>query len=332
MDLVDRYLQQVQRFLPAKDRDDIVNELRDDILSEVSDQETHLGRPMTEPEMVNLLKHRGHPFLLAQKYRPKQYLLIGPGLLPFYWQVLKASLALAFLVIVIVASVSAAQGAQPQELIQRFAGFFNVALYIFAWVTVLFAVLDVVQARLNIAEGWDPRKLPPLTARKEPVPDGTSAFTELISTGVFLVWWLAVPHYPWVMLGPAANIIKFTPAWHTVYWPVTSPSAVSFVLQVIAIVRPQWRTVRRYRRIATNLLGIGAIMLLLGAGDLVMATGNVPLEPRVVALLNRGVTIALMLALFGAAVQLVTDGYKVARGTMGGSTGHSQAGSETAGS
>ena len=127
MDLVDRYLQQVRRFLPARDQDDIVNELRDDILSDVSDQETHLGRAMTETEMVHLLKHRGHPFLLAQKYRPKQYLLIGPGLLPFYWQTLKAALALAFLVIVIVTAVSAAQGAPPRELLERLSGFFGVA-------------------------------------------------------------------------------------------------------------------------------------------------------------------------------------------------------------
>ena len=329
MELVDRYLQQVRRFLPVKDQDDIINELKDDILSEVADQETHLGRPMTEPEMANLLKHRGHPFLLAQKYRPKQYLLIGPGLLPFYWQILKASWAIAFLVITIVTAVGAAQGEPPRELFNRMSGFFTAAVYIFAWVTVLFAVLDVVQARINIADGWDPRHLPPLAVRKEPVPDGTAAFMELISTGVFLIWWLAVPHYPWVMLGPAAAIIAFTPAWHAVYWPVTIPSAVSFVLQVIAIVRPQWQGVRRYRRIASNLLGLGAVMLLLGAGDLVMATGKVPLEPRVVALLNKGVTIALTIALFVGAVQAAFDAYKLARGKMGGSTGRSSASSET---
>ena len=212
MDLVDRYLQQVQRYLPAKDQDDIVNELKDDILSEVADQETHPGRPVTEAEMVNLLKHRGHPFLLAQRYRPKQDPLIGPGMLPFYWQTLKASLALAFLVIVIVTAVSAVQGAPPQELWNRLSGFFNVALYIFAWVTGLFAVLDIVQGRMNLQQGWDPRKLPALARRSQPPPRGLEAFTELISTGVFMIWWLAVPHYPWVMLGLAANVIMFTPA------------------------------------------------------------------------------------------------------------------------
>jgi nucleoside recognition membrane protein YjiH len=46
-----------------------------------------------------MLKHRGHPFLLAQRFPTKQYLLIGPALLPFYWQTLKAALALAFLVV-----------------------------------------------------------------------------------------------------------------------------------------------------------------------------------------------------------------------------------------
>src|SRR4029079_90232 len=138
MHLADRYLQQVQRYLPAKDQDDIINELKDDILSEVADQEAHLGRAVTEAEMVNLLKHRGHPFLLAQRYRPKQYLLIGPGMLPFYWQTLKASSVIACVCMVSVTAVAAVQGAPPHELWNRLSGFFNVALYIFAWVTALF--------------------------------------------------------------------------------------------------------------------------------------------------------------------------------------------------
>jgi hypothetical protein len=332
MDLVDRYLQQVRRYLPAKDQDDIINELKDDILSEVADQETHLGRPVTEAEMVNLLKHRGHPFLLAQQYRPKQYLLIGPGMLPFYWQTLKASLALAFLVIVIVTAVSAVQGAPPHVLWNTLSGFFNVALYIFAWVTGLFAVLDVVQGRMNLQQGWDPRKLPTLVKRSQPAPRGLEAFTELISTGVFMIWWLAVPHYSWVMLGPAANVIMFTPAWHQLYWLITAPLILSFLMQVIALVHPQWHWVGRSRRFVANVLTIGALLLLLGAGDLVMATGNVPIEARALAMLNRLVTVGLSLTVLGVAVQAAVEGYKMVRGKIGGSTGRSPAGSETSGS
>jgi hypothetical protein len=332
MDLVDRYLQQVQRYLPAKDQDDIINELKDDILSEVADQEAHLGRPVTEAEMVNLLKHRGHPFLLAQRYRPKQYLLIGPGMLPFYWQTLKASLALAFLVIVIVTAVSAVQGAPPHELWNLLSGFFNVALYIFAWVTGLFAVLDIVQARMNLQQGWDPRKLPALIKRSRPAPRGLEAFTELISTGVFMIWWLAVPHYPWVMLGPAANVIMFTPAWHQLYWWITAPLIISFLMQVVALVHPQWQWVGRSRRFVAAALTVVALLLLLGAGDLVMATGNVPLEARALATLNRLVTAGLSLTVLGVSVQAAWEGFRMVRGTIGGSTGRSPAGSETSGS
>jgi hypothetical protein len=332
MDLVERYLQQVRRFLPARDQDDIVNELRDDILSEVADQEAHLGRPVTETEMVNLLKHRGHPFLLAQQYRPKQYLLIGPGMLPFYWQTLKASLALAFLVIVIVTAVSAVQGAPPHELWNRLSGFFTVAIYIFAWVTGLFAVLDVVQGRMNLQQGWDPRKLPALAKRPHPVPRGLEVFTELISTGVFLIWWLAVPHYPWVMLGPAANVIMFTPAWHHLYWLITAPLIISFGMQVIALVRPEWRWVGRSRRFVAAALTIVALLLLLGAGDLVMATGTVPIEARALAMLNRLVTVGLSFTVLGVTVQAAVEGFRMVRGKIGGSTGRSRAGSETSGS
>jgi hypothetical protein len=79
-------------------------------------------------------------------------------------------------------------------------------------------------------------------------------------------------------------------------------------------------------------LTIGALLLLLGAGDLVMATGNVPIEARALAMLNRLVTVGLSLTVLGVAVQAAVEGYKMVRGKIGGSTGRSPAGSETSGS
>jgi hypothetical protein len=84
MDLVDRYVAAVKRHLPATMQDDIVNELTDDILSQIRDKEDALGRPLGESEQEALLKQYGHPYLLARRYRPQQS-LIGPTLFPFYF-------------------------------------------------------------------------------------------------------------------------------------------------------------------------------------------------------------------------------------------------------
>jgi hypothetical protein len=69
MDLVDRYVYAVKRHLPAKQQDDIVNELTDDILSQIRDKEEELGRPLNETEQEVVLKQYGHPYLLAMRYR-----------------------------------------------------------------------------------------------------------------------------------------------------------------------------------------------------------------------------------------------------------------------
>jgi hypothetical protein len=75
MDLVDRYVYAVKRHLPANQQDDIVNELTDDILSQIKDKEEELGRPLNDAEQEAILKQYGHPYLLATRYRPQQYLI-----------------------------------------------------------------------------------------------------------------------------------------------------------------------------------------------------------------------------------------------------------------
>ena len=88
MELIDRYLQSVKWILPRKQRDDVMRELSDEILSQVEEKETVLGRPLTEDEQVALLKQLGHPMLLASRYRKQRY-LIDPTIFEIYWMVLR---------------------------------------------------------------------------------------------------------------------------------------------------------------------------------------------------------------------------------------------------
>ena len=56
MELIERYLQAVKFALPQAQQDDIIKELRDNILSQVEDKEAELGRPLAGSEQVELLK------------------------------------------------------------------------------------------------------------------------------------------------------------------------------------------------------------------------------------------------------------------------------------
>jgi len=88
MDLLDRYLQAVKKFLPWKRQDDILAELKANLESQLEDKEADLGRPLTTDEMKDWLKRLGPPMVMAARYQPQRY-LIGPTIFPMYLWVLR---------------------------------------------------------------------------------------------------------------------------------------------------------------------------------------------------------------------------------------------------
>src|SRR5262249_38871139 len=100
MQIIDRYLASVRSCLPEAQREDIINELSDNLYSQVEDQEAGLGRSLTDVEIEAMLKQHGHPLVVAARYRQDQQNLsfgreiIGSVLFPFYLKVLKFNLGI----------------------------------------------------------------------------------------------------------------------------------------------------------------------------------------------------------------------------------------------
>ena len=88
MELIDRYLQAVKFWLPKNQKQDIIAELSEDLRSQIEDREAELGRKLNESEVADLLKQRGRPVLVANRFLPQDS-LIGPVLFPIYLFVLK---------------------------------------------------------------------------------------------------------------------------------------------------------------------------------------------------------------------------------------------------
>src|SRR5579872_3429092 len=99
VELLDRYLQEVKRYLPRSQRDDIAAEIGDDLASQAEAEQERIGRPQTRDEEAELIKAYGHPKVVAARYGQPQY-LIGPDLLPFYFYTLRI-----IAVIIIIVSV-----------------------------------------------------------------------------------------------------------------------------------------------------------------------------------------------------------------------------------
>ena len=167
MELIERYLQALKFALPLKQRDDIIKELRDSILSQIEEKEAEVGHPLTENELVGLLKNLGSPMHLASRYRKPQH-MIGATMFPIYWKVLKASLGLAFLVLVGASVATAAAGKTFMESLGVLFRYPSVALMTFAWITLTFSVLEFFGGRLHLKDTWDPQKTPTAGEGKSP--------------------------------------------------------------------------------------------------------------------------------------------------------------------
>lgn len=310
MELIDRYLQAVKFALPKAQRDDILGELRDSILSQVEEKEAALGRPLNESEQVELLKKLGNPLHVASGYH-KQQRLIGTAVFPIYWKVLKAALGLAFLVLAAASIAMAAAGKPFSESLGVLFRYPGTALTVFAWVTLSFAAFEYFGIKFRIGDRWDPRKLPPLV-KTDPAKSRFELITELVLQTVFGVWWLAGLHHQYLILGPGANFLKFGPVWQTLY-----PLFVAVVILDIAftsakLFRPQWVAGQRVVRLVKSALGLVVFYFLLKAPDLfVPVQADAAHVQTLVNTINFGLHLALIIAVIVNIVLIGIDAVRL---------------------
>src|SRR5436305_11555632 len=101
MELLDRYLKAVKAYLPGKQQDDILNELSENLRSQMEDRAAELGRPLTDAEQEAFLLRHGNPIEVAGRYLTDQRSftfgrqVIGPVLFPLYVKILALNLGIA---------------------------------------------------------------------------------------------------------------------------------------------------------------------------------------------------------------------------------------------
>jgi hypothetical protein len=296
MEMIDRYLQAVKFALPAAQRDDIIKELRDSILSQIEEKEATLGRPLSEDEQAELLKKLGSPMHLAGRYRKRQY-MIGATMFPIYWKVLKASLALAFVVLAAASIATAAAGKTLTESLGVLFRYPSVALMTFAWITMVFSALEFFGARFHVTDHWDPRKLPPLM-KADPRKSQFELIAQLLTQTLFSVWWLAGLHYQYLVFGPGIAFLRFGPVWKTIYPLFVVLAIADLGLTISRLIWPRWTQGGQVTRLVMSALGLIVLYFLIGAPELFVASD--PDTPQLQALaknLSLGVHIGLIVAL-----------------------------------
>lgn len=310
MDMLDRYLQAVRFFLPAQQQDDIVRELSENLISQMEDREEELGRPLDEAEQAAILRQHGHPMCVAGRYRSQQQ-LIGPMFFPLYLFVLKAGLGIALLVTVVLAVVTAALHGDPvRHAVQAMLAFAGRGLAVFAWTTLVFAALDIAQARLRVLNDWDPRSLPKVTRHEDQIPR-LRTLCELFFVLVGAVWLLLLPNAPFLILGPAAAIVDFGPVWRLVYPPMLLLTFATAVVHIVDFVRPYWTRARALLRLAISAAWLFVFTFLARVDELFLSGSTVSRVPesvpvdRVVDIVNVSFQIGSVVAAVITVIEIV---------------------------
>lgn len=215
-ELLNRYLQAIAKHLWTRQADDVLAEIAANLTTEIEDRESALARPLGPDEIAAILKRHGAPLQVAGRYMPHQT-LIGATWLPVYWYVLKIALTLAWVVYAVTqaAALAAAQSLTPEAVIHALAGSFDVLVWTFAWVTLVFAALEWGATRNPELTGawnkWDPLNLPKLERTGSRTWRWRSAW-ELLPGILMVAYWAAVPGRPLLMFGPTAAFLRYTPA------------------------------------------------------------------------------------------------------------------------
>jgi len=260
MELIERYLQAVKFWLPAEQKQDIITELSEDLYSQIEDKETELGRKLNEAEVETILRQCGRPVLVANRYLPRQY-LIGPALFPIYIFVLKivalCYLAPWILVWICLMSFSPSYRAAHSNLFEAVASAWGTwwvtALLALGTVTLVFAILERVQAKSKFLEDWNPRKLPPVRDPNRIPRSGP--IIEIVINLVFGVWWwITYMSSPLILDRPDIRIL-LSPVWRYFFWGFLAVALANLAFSFVNLAHPYWTVRRASARLALDVVG-----------------------------------------------------------------------------
>jgi len=263
MNLIDRYVSEVGKHLPRKNRLDIETELRSTLEDMLEDRSQQAGRPADEALAAELLQEYGAPRKVAATYQTHPY-LVGPRMFPMYTLVLKIVIFAVTLGLTIATVVSLiGSNTTSPELLKTLGEFaaslVSALIAAFGNVTLVFAILErfVPAAEFEGKEEWTPAEL-----TKEPDPAHVS-MSEMIASIVFTAAALIVFNFHpqivgiWnIENGAWVQIASLSEAFFR-YLPWINLSGIlTIVLDIWLLRQGIWNTLSRWMHIGLEIVGI----------------------------------------------------------------------------
>ena len=285
MKLLKQYLRAVKMYLPREQKDDIINELSENLLTKMEESEAELGRPLTELEQEVLLREHGDPMVVAGRYGATHRCvtfgrqLIGPALYPIYIWILWLHWGITFIIHTYLAIFKGTLGIS--------AFLIGVCCQFFA-VTLVFIILDIYHRRSRQYWCFHLEHLIPIPRWQSVVG--------LIFWAIYSFYWSVVPYFPSLIFGNTAGL-KLAPVWHTFYWPILILLLAGAAQRMVNLFRPDWNWLPPATRLVINVISLSMLYFLLDAHPYVLfdnAAAVIPEAERLASGINTVIRGALI--------------------------------------
>jgi|WetSurMetagenome_2_1015567.scaffolds.fasta_scaffold61338_1 hypothetical protein len=271
MNLIDKYIAEVGKHLPRKNRADIEAEIRSTLEDMLEEQSQGTG-PADEATVMQVLKEYGAPREVAAKYKTHPY-LVGPRLFPIFEMVLRIVVAVVIGASLIGLTVNLLQtGLTGPEIVsvigKWLGGLFSGLITAFGNIVIVFAILERTKVASDAFEkevrDWDPKEL-----QQENDPDEVDK-ADHVATIIFSALALVVFN-----LYPDLLSIRYISGGVWVTMPILTPIFFSFlpwinlmaVLQIIfssfMLGQKYWRSLTRSLDIVLHLAGMVLAVVIL---------------------------------------------------------------------
>ncbi len=280
MNLIDKYVAEVGKYLPRRNRADIEAEIRSTLEDMLDEQKQATGQA-DEATVIQMLKEYGTPRKVAESYGARQY-LIGPRLYPTFILVTQIAISVLLVIMLVGLGLGLADSdlSGPGFLLTVGESLMNLLgslIAVFGNIVLVFAILERTLPAEELekeTDEWDPAEL-----ASEPDPDRVK-FGDQIATILFTAAFLIILNlYPniigfgffqndeWVFVSPILSDAFFS------YLPyINILGVLEIVLSIILLRQGLWQTWTRITRAALELGNIALAVAMLRGSSLVNLT------------------------------------------------------------
>lgn len=281
MQLVENYLNSLESCLDEEMREEVRQELEASIMDQIEDKQESLGRDLNSDDIEAILIGFGHPMKVAAAYSPNQE-LVSQEYFPVYKKSLELALAIVMIATLLTNVPFIFSDANFIKIsISMFADFIHSGVWTFAWVTLLFWVLQTNNVNIQGIYKWSPKQLSAASPKLK--ISRLETLFEITVYLIFLGWWNDA--FGWTMPHVFENldkVVRLSDEWQLVFWSVNIIVGLGIVVDSIKYVAAGWSKMTLSANIALNIATLAVIAQVFGFENYVTLVdnpgGSIPLE------------------------------------------------------